>query len=335
MATLFARPQHTLAAEGGNSYTITFPIEKIRLAAYFFFASLCLFAKLLFENLVLERIEEGAPEGTPTEQLGCGAFNRDFEQTIYTKFPLHFGDGFNLATSHLTELFGFTNVCVYWDYYPAREIIGMYFPLFEYSLFIYVFIDFIYVMLAFRRGEVPSWYFKMVKVVTPITCLLIIWFRMIFVFVAYENPRAHSCAFLGMQLALLSVALMNTLFVVLSGQSYPTLGLSKSTTTWVAYTYLICNIAVSSIKIYATTYIVFNTFSPDFYKEQSIVPSLLNGELLDKFWMLFNAVIPIFIAYTRMNNEHPLTIEFSVPTPTYEGDKQEDSALSETTSLVN
>ena len=116
---------------------------------------------------------------------------------------------------------------------------------------------------------------------------------------------------------------MNIFYVVLSGQSYPSIGLSKTTTAYCAYTYLICNIALSSIKIYATTYIVFNLFSPDFYKEEFIIPGWVKGQLLVKFWMLFNAVFPIFISWVRMTNEKPITITFSVPTPTYEGeDKQ-------------
>jgi len=234
-----------------------------------------------------------------------------------------------LETSHLTELFGFTNVCVFWDYSPAREIVAMYFPFFEYSFAIYVFLDFIYVMLSFKRGEIPSWYFTIVKIVTPVICLFIIWFRMIFVFIAYDDPQMHSFSFLLMQLALLSVALMNTFFVVLSKQSYPALGLSESNTSRIGYTYLICNIAVSSIKIYATAYIVKHTSSPDWYKEPSILSFWVKGQLLDRIWMLFNLVLPIAIAYLRMNNEDPLTITFSVPTPTYH-----EGSSSETTSLV-
>jgi hypothetical protein len=77
MTVLYAHPRHTPHPEmGGNSYTISFSIEKLRLYAYFFFITLIIFAYILFNIIILPIIEAGAPEGTPVEQLGCGPFNR-------------------------------------------------------------------------------------------------------------------------------------------------------------------------------------------------------------------------------------------------------------------
>jgi len=336
MAVVIARPTYAPAPDGGKSYKITFPIEQVRLYAYFFFITLCVLAFLLFNILVKPIIAAGAPEGTPTERLGCGVFNRDSDPEKsfggMDKFGINFGEGFDLATSHLTELFGFTNVCVYWDYEPSRQLVAMYFPLFEYSLAIYVFLDFINTMLAYKRGELPEWYWSLVRIVTLPTIILIAWFRMIFVFVAYEEPHLHSGAFLGMQIALFSVALTNTCYVLLTKQSYPTLCLSARSTAVLAYTYLICNVAISSVKMYSTAYIVKNTLAPPYYLYDTPIPGKCLGQLIDMAWMLFNAIIPIFVAYTRRHNEDPLTIEFSIPTPTYEGD---EGRSSETTSLVN
>jgi len=333
MAIIFGRPKYPSSAEGGSSYSITLPVERMRLIAYFFFVTLCGFALILFNTLVLPRIEAGAPDGTPTEEMGCGPFNRDVENGSngMKDFGLHFGEGFNLENSHLTELFGFVNVCVLWDYTPAREIVAMYFPLFEYSLAGYVMLDLIYITLSHKRGEIPDWYFSLVKIVSPFTILLIAWFRMIFVMIAYSNPEEHTLAFLGMQLALVSVVIMNSLFIILSGQSYPSIGLTKGTTTKLAYAYLICNICVSSIKIGATAFIVQNTVAPNWYKIPSFIPGYCMGMVLDRVWMLFNAVLPIVIAYVRMSNEKPMTITFSVPIPTYDGDHKS----SETTGLIS
>jgi len=333
---LTACPKHAPDLHGGNSYTITFPIEKVRLYAYFFFVTMTVIAKLLFNTLGLPLIEAGAPEGTPTEQLGCGPFNRDSDPEKsfknMTDFNITFGQGFDLDESHLAELFGFSNVCVNWDYSPVREIIGMYFPLFEYSLAIYVFLDFINTMLAYKRGELPKWYYSLVKFVTPFTCLFIAWFRMIFVFIAYEAPQMHTLAFLGMQISLFSVALTNTWYVLLTGQSYPTIGLSARSTAVLANTYIICNFAISSVKIYSTAYIVKNIYAPEYYTYDTPLPGKCLGQVIDMVWMTFNLYIPIFVALTRRNNEHPLTIKFSIPTPKYEGD---EGQLSENTSLVN
>jgi len=340
MAVITTRPTYAPAPEGGNSYKITFPIEQVRLYAYFFFVTLCGLAIILFKILVKPLIEAGAPEGTPIERLGCGYFNRDSDpaKSYYgmTKFGLDFGEGFDLDTSHLTELFGFTNVCVYWDYEPARQIVAMYFPLFEYSLAIYVFLDFINTMLSYKRGELPEWYWTLVKCVTPFNILLIAWFRMIFVFVAYNQPHFHSGAFLGMQIALFSVAVTNTWYVLLTKQSYPTIGLSKGNTALLAHTYLICNVAVSAVKMYSTAYIVKNIHGPPYYLYATPIPGMCLGQVIDMFWMIFNAIIPIFVSYTRRNNENPLTVKFSVPTPFYDGDEPEpeDVEPTESTSLL-
>ena len=77
MAVVTAPPGYTPPDhEGGNSHKITFPIEKFRLCAYFFFITLIVFASVLFNTLVKPIIAAGAPEGTPVERLGCSFFNR-------------------------------------------------------------------------------------------------------------------------------------------------------------------------------------------------------------------------------------------------------------------
>lgn len=328
MVVVTALPRNAPAPEGGNSFKVTFPIEQVRLYTYFFFITLCSFAMILFNTLVKPIIEAGAPAETPTEQLGCGFFNRDGSD----KFGINFGEGFDLGTSHLEELFGYSNVCVYWDYEPARQIIAMYFPLFEYSFVIYIFLDFINTMLAYKRGELPEWYWSLVKIVTPVTILFIAWFRMIFICLAYEQPQYHTAAFLGMQIALFGMALTNTWYVLLTGQSYPTIGLSQRRTTMLAHAYMGCNFAISSVKMYSTAYVVKNIHAPSYNFLPTLIPGKSLGEVIDMVWMLFNAIIPIFVAYTRRNNEDPLTIEFSIPTPTYKEDKGQSG---ETTRLVN
>jgi hypothetical protein len=249
------------------------------------------------------------------------------------EFGLNYGEGFTFEETHLVEAFGFGNICTAWDYTPAREAIGMYFPLFEYSLVMYVVLDFANTMLSYQRGELPGWYWTLMKIVTPINIILCIWFRMIFIFIAYDATQAHTCAFLGLQTALISVAITNTWYVLLTGQSYPTLKLSKSQTAVIAHLYLILNLAISSVKIYATIQIVLNgPIGPDFYRYPTFIPGMVLGKLVDSIWMLMNGVIPLFIAYVRMTNEEPITIVLAQNTPIYEGD---GSQATETTNLVN
>jgi hypothetical protein len=259
--------------------------------------------------------------------------HQDVDQSPWTEFGLHYGEGFTFEQTHLVEAFGFGNICTAWDYTPAREAIGMYFPFFEYSLVMYVVLDFANTMLSYQRGELPGWYWTLMKIVTPFNIILCIWFRMIFIFIAYENPQSHTCSFLGLQIALISVAITNTWYVLLTGQSYPTLGLSRFHTSVIAHLYLVLNLAISSVKIYATIQIVlFGPFGPAFYRAPSFIPGLVIGEVVDKIWMLMNGVLPLIIAYVRMSNEEPFTIVLAQNTPTYEGAGLQ---ASETTNLIN
>jgi hypothetical protein len=91
--------------------------------------------------------------------------------------------------------------------------------------------------------------------------------------------------------------------------------------------YLIFNVAISSVKIYSTVYIVFNTYAPDYYKYNTFIPGMVLGQVIDIIWFICNAIIPIFIAYIRMINEKPLTVNFSVPIPFYGGDEPEADEL--------
>ena len=248
------------------------------------------------------------------------------------EFGLNYGEGFTFDETHLEEEFGYPNVCTYWDYSPAREVVGMYFPLFEYSLVMYLLLDFVNTKLSYRRGELPEWYWMLMKIVTPINIILCIWFRMIFIFIAYDEPQLHTCAFLGLQITLISVAITNTLYVLQTGQSYPTIPISKSQTAVIASFYLILNLAISSVKIYATILIVLPGRGPDFYKHPTFIPGMVLGKLVDTLWMIMNAVIPFGIAYVRMLNEEPITIVFAQNTPIYEGAQAQ---ATETTNLVN
>ena len=145
---------------------------------------------------------------------------------------------------------------------------------------------------------------------------------MIFVCIAYEQPSQHTAGFLGLQVALILVAIQNTMYIIMIGQSYPTLGLSASSTALLAKIYLFLLSCISAVKVAATVYIVMYAIGPDFYRWESPIPDMVVGQIVDTIWMLFNAVLPMFIAVVRMNNEDPLTIEISMPTPTYDDHDQ-------------
>lgn len=313
MGIVFAFPSNPELRASNTSVSLTVKVEKWRCIAYINFWLMCALAVVMSKLFVVDILAAGPDPSLPLEQKGCGPFNRQD-----TGFGVGLGQPFDFATeNHLTELFGFPNICTYWDYSPSREITGLFFPFFEYALAVYLTLDIVNTRLSFQRGELPQWFWSWSKFVYAVSLLLCIWFRMIFVFIAYDNPQGHTAAFLGLQIALILVALQNTMYVLMTGQSYPTINLSAEKTKMVGITYLVLLLGISSIKVWASCYIVANGVGPDFYKKESFIPGLVTGKLVDYVWMLFNAIIPFVIALVRSKNEDSLHLEVTCPKPAY------------------
>lgn len=320
----YAKPLY--AANGGHpSFSLEVNPEQWRVYFYFFFWTMCGSAVIITTIWVTPLLEAGAPPDTPIEQLGCGPFNREGWE------GLEYGMGFDMSKTHLMQAFGFGNICTYWDYPPAREIIAMYFPFFEYSLVVYVVLDYACMRLAYIRGEIPGWYYSVVKTITPILMLLVIWFRMIFVVVAYQNVRGHTAGFLGLQIALLVITVMNVWYVYLTGQDYLEYGISAKTAGQIALVYGVVDVFVTLVKIYGTVYIVLGDGSPPDYFFYPTPVGMTLGRVIDLFYMLTNAVLPPIIAYIRNVGEEAIKITVDGPAHSH----RESDVTSETTGLIN
>lgn len=264
------------------------------------------------KHYVVEMLAAGVDKTTvPKERWGCGPFNRGD-----SLFNITYGDGFDFHTqSHLWELFGFPNICTEWDYSPSREITAMWFPLFEYSIVAYLLLDITNTTLSYKRGEIPLWFNRLSIIICWVTIFLAIQFRMIFVCIAYDNPRGHTLGFLGLQVALLLIAFQNAFYVVITGQSYPPY-LTAKRTQMVGQAYLAGLTAVGVVKVAGTVHIVTHGVGPDWYKIE-FLHGMVFGKCVDIVWMVFNAVIPFFIAAVRAAHEQPLKIEISCSNPEY------------------
>lgn len=215
--------------------------------------------------------------------------------------------------SHLEEAFGFGNICTNWDYSPARELTAMYFPLFEYSFAIYLVLNYVVMTLSAKKGEIPQWFMHVVSVVTPLCIVLVAFFRMIFVCIAYENLQQHTAGFLGMQIALLLVAVMNVCYIIVTKQEYPSsFGISPQLATKIAFVYLVINGLVSLVKIYGTVVIVFGKRTPHYFFWTTFL-GLDLGQVIDLIWMLMNAILPLIIAYVRSVDEENVTVTVGAP----------------------
>jgi hypothetical protein len=59
-----------------------------------------------------------------------------------------------------------------------------------------------------------------------------------------------------------------------------------------------------------------------------MLPGNCVGQLIDKVWMIFNAVLPLVISYVRSNNEYPLEFVITSDEPNYLAPGQEMTPLS-------
>lgn len=313
---------NTVITAQATDFTVTLNPEKWRVRFYLFFWTMCILAIVMTQIFVLPILAAGAPPDTPPEQLGCGPFNREGWG------GLKYGDGFDFAHTHLIQAFGFANICANWDYSPSREITGMYFPLFEYSFVIYLVLDYAAMKLAYLQGEIPVWFWKLVNYVTPLCIVFVVMFRMIFVFKAYEDVQGHTAGFLGMQIALLLVAVMNVLYVALNPTlDYSAYGISNKTLAIIAYVYLLLDGFITLVKIYGTVIIVFFGTTPDYFFYE--VGSTTLGRVIDLGYMLFNAFIPLVIAYVRSATEEGLTVKVTALPRPVAGTPTETSQLIE------
>lgn len=287
-----------------TAININVSAESWRFFAYLMFWIMCIFAVILTQTLVVPYLADGPKHENDT----CGPFSRND-----TDFGVSPGEGFDFTTqSHLRHLFGFNNICANWDYSPSRELVAMFYPLFEYPLVMYLCLDYLATSIANKRGQISPWVWKLSQIIFPICIFLCAQFRMIFVCLAYEDVRQHTAGFLGLQIALILVALHNAIFVWDSKIAYkrlggPENGLKRTRIGIVAY--MIGLIAISIAKVCATTYVVFFGHGAAWTLEP--VGSVVAGQVVDWLWMIFNAIIPMFLAFFRARYEAPLNIAIS------------------------
>jgi hypothetical protein len=191
----------------------------------------------------------------------------------------------------------------------------MVYPLFEYSLLMYIVLDFTVAAISYKKGYVSAHYWTLAKICFPFQVILCAWFRMIFVVIAYENVRGHTAGFLGLQIVLMTVAILNTCYVLETKVSYGFLGGLRGTRI-VAYTYVIGDLIISCIKVYLTMYIVLGIGGDNAYPEWGLQKpiagsDLVVGEYVDIIWMIFNAVCPLVISFIRAGPAEP-ALEFTI-----------------------
>ena len=149
---------------------------------------------------------------------------------------------------------------------------------------------------------------------------------MIFVCIAYLDVQKHTAGFLGLQVALMLVAISNTLYVYDSNECLNILGTIERTRL-AGLVYLVGDLIISSIKITATIFVVQNGYGAPWTLNPSGIPGLCVGQVVDQVWMIFNAVLPLIISYNRAKSEYPLEIAITSEEPSYVEDIGEGAPL--------
>eukprot|EP00571_Detonula_confervacea_P003366 CAMPEP_0172325364 /NCGR_PEP_ID=MMETSP1058-20130122/53821_1 /TAXON_ID=83371 /ORGANISM="Detonula confervacea, Strain CCMP 353" /LENGTH=1030 /DNA_ID=CAMNT_0013041887 /DNA_START=6 /DNA_END=3098 /DNA_ORIENTATION=- len=259
--------------------------ETIRFMTYVFFWTMCILAIIITKYVARPILLAG-----PMDGKSCP--------------PFETGEGFDIyEDSHLIRIFGFNNICSNWDYSPSREIIAAYFPLFEYSLVLYILADFLNVAIHHKKGLVSTRYYTAFKICFPFMIIFSARFRLIFVGIAYINVSAPTFGFLLLQIALVMVACLNVWFIIEAKIEYH---IFRGHIKVFAYTYLVCNLCISAIKIYLTALVVTTAGYPSWAKGDG--GSVAPGQIIDYTWMVFNAILPLIFSFVRSRSENPLKV---------------------------
>lgn len=233
---------------------------------------------------------------------------------IFLDFFLFFFTMFFLTYYFLEKLTAKLNqICSFGDYSPSREIIAMIYPLFEYTFLIYIILDYIQTAISYHKGLLVSrTFYRIAQILFPIQLFLIAMFRMIFVVLAYDSVRGHTAGFLCLMIALLTVTILNTFYVLQTKVMYSWLGGLRGT-RFAAILFLTLNIVVCSVKIYLTGYVVLGIDNGAEEGSGHLYPTwtltkvgssgMVLGRVIDYCWMILNAIMPMFISIVRSQTE--------------------------------
>jgi len=316
MSTRFSRSVDNRRLPENESRTakVYVNVEFLRVVAYTNFFIMIICAIIFNKTLASPRLKDGPDDDGDI----CGEWDGSNGDAVDP--PVLPGEGFDVSTqSHLIRAFGYNNVCANWDYSPSREITALIYPIFEYSLLLYLFFDFIQVWLYYKKGWCSKAYYYTFKVAVFFMLLGCAWFRMIFVVIAYVDLSGHTAGFFCLQFTLIITAMMNTLFIIDTKCAFKFLGGRKGTLI-AAYTYIIVNFVISIFKLILTGHIVFNG-KPASWALDSIGSQLV-GQFVDNVWFVCNAVIPLVVAIVRSASEQPLKISIDCPSCNWSGEER-------------
>jgi hypothetical protein len=204
-----------------------------------------------------------------------------------------------ITDSPLVKTFGFNNVCIFWDYTPARELTAMFYPMVEVPLLTYLGLNFLRKRQAFWAKHIPNWEMNGETILFPILVIMVLWFRMIFVVEAFFNVVGHTLGFFGLQFALLLVLVSNFGYHFAHG----TLAGPKL----FAALYLVAAFIVTIIKITLATSVFVG--SPVY--AVGTTGGNAFAHFIDISWMVLQAVLPAIYSFLNRRKTPDTVIHMS------------------------
>lgn len=198
----------------------------------------------------------------------------------------------------LEKTFGYSNICLYFDYDPPRIVAAMYYPIVEYSMVMYIVLNWMSVRRVFdmtKKNERMA--YRAFSIMSAIEIIFIAWFRMVFVIRAFVNLTGHTLPFIGLQITLCMISVQNCIFYYFlhDGEiDYSDLyhwG-SQKVLGILAYVYTGFLVAVTLAKIVLTGSVL------DGHPVMTIGTPTQKavGSFFDTAWVILAAVIPLLIS---------------------------------------
>ena len=178
----------------------------------------------------------------------------------------------------------------------------MIYPLFEYSFFFYVVLDYVHLRLTCKGDPSLQGLLTMGTVLLPFKLIFIAWFRMIFVYniqqpgVQYgvRGVVGHTMAFFGVQLSLIMVAFENIMFIWLTGIVYPRLG--PTGTKILSIVYLVLFAVNTTFQMWFAFGIFWGYETLNVRGDRPNPSHQLIIFLVDRTWLLMVGIMPIWFA---------------------------------------
>lgn len=191
----------------------------------------------------------------------------------------------DLDHSDLIKLMGYNNICVYWDYEPARSVIALYYPVVEVGLILYCSGHYIRSYLAYREGQLSQCHLYCQTALSILAIWTGLWFRMIFVEAVTVNPHAHIAGFLSLQACLMFTEISNYSYLR-STHEWPLAD------TWLAIVWFSAEMVIVIVKFALGTGLALGTPLID----GATPTGAAVGKGVDTTWMVMNALCPLFFA---------------------------------------